>query len=68
MILARKSPSELLARRMVSEMGGRIRRDNERRVLIVMIGDARQEFWQGSWPDVVVWLRKLRNVGKKRKS
>lgn len=66
MAATRKSHSEEMARRMVAEMGGKIRRDNERRALIVTIGDTRQEFWQGSWPDVVVWLRKLR-PGKGRK-
>jgi hypothetical protein len=35
-----------------------MRRDNVNRVLIVTLGEKRQEFWQGSWQHVVVWLRK----------
>jgi hypothetical protein len=52
------SGSEKTARKRIAELGGTIRRDNANRLLIVKVGDKVQRFWQGSWPEIVVWLRK----------
>lgn len=54
----KKSLSEQLARRLAKEMGAKMRRDNMNRVMVVSLGEKRQEFWQGSWQHVVIWLRK----------
>lgn len=53
-----RSTYEVKARRLALEIGAKIRRDNRNRLIVVTIGEMRQQFWQGSWTDVWIWLGK----------
>ncbi|GIO13571.1 hypothetical protein J19TS2_31260 [Cohnella xylanilytica] len=64
-VVRRQSSSEQLARKRAKELGATIRRDNRERLLVVRIGDTVQRFWQGSWPEVVVWLDKQKKQKRK---
>ena len=63
----RKSASEKAVRQLASEIGATIKRDNANRMLIVRLNDKVQRFWQGSWTEVEIWLRKQIPQSQKRK-
>jgi hypothetical protein len=63
----RKSASEKAVRRLASEIGATIKRDNANRMLTVRLNDKVQRFWQGSWTEVEIWLRKQIPQSQKRK-
>lgn len=53
-----RSKYEEMARRRAAEIGATIRRDNRNRLIIVSLGKTQQQFWQGSWTDIWIWLDK----------